>query len=189
MTSWFDFWLNRSNWIFFVAAFAGQFFFSLIFLNGENSAWEKAVRGAGGEAPEEQIGFPPLEPERALSSLKANDAVDDYVLWQVIDIPFALLNVVVLSAAFGLFLLEAGLQHSVLRYLLWIPLIYLLMELIENSLVTAFALGAWAPTGLAALAQQSATTLKLVSGLGSFWLGIGCVVGAALISGIRLARR
>ena len=181
ISGWLNFWRGRSNWILFLIAFIAQYGFSRVFLLGENSAWGKAVEGAGGITPEEQFGFLPNEPMRSIEILHNNNAVGDYATWQLIDFPFAVLNVVAITAAISLFLRKANLQHSALRFLLFLPIIYFFAELIENSLVASFALKAISPTSIPVIIQQTATSIKLLAGNGGLIIGLLGVAGAALI--------
>ncbi|MBI1393195.1 MAG: hypothetical protein GC152_10695 [Alphaproteobacteria bacterium] len=189
MAAWFRFWRERASWLLFVAAVVAQSAFSLVFLNGEGSAWEKALAAGGGRLPEEQPGLVAIEPQRSIDAIQANSGVADYVLWQLIDIPYAVLNVIVITAAIALLLRKAGLQGSILRLALWLPLAYFAAECVENAMVAAFALDALAPNGTPAIVQQAATTIKLATGFGGMGLGLAAVVGAAIADIVRRIRR
>lgn len=189
MTGWFAFWRRRASWPIAAAAIAAQFAFSMVFLNGGDSAWEKAVAGGGGKVPEMLPGLPAVEPARSMEALRANGAVDDYLLWQAIDVPFALLNVLAITAAMALFLRKAGVDRGLLHAMLFLPIIYFAAELVENGMVAAFALEAFPPNGAPALVQQVATTTKLASGTGGMALGLLSLIGAVILDVARLFRR
>ncbi len=189
MAGWFEFWRRRATWPIALAAAAALFAFSMTFLNGDASAWGKAVAAGGGKVPEMLPGLPAVEPARSMEALRANDAVGDYVLWQAIDIPYALLNLLAITAAMALFLRKAGIERGLVRSMLFLPIIYFLMELVENGMVVAFALEALPPNGAPALVQQVATTTKLSSGMGGIALAMLSLIGAAAIDLFRLFRR
>ena len=180
MVGWFGFWRDKGGLATTGAAFIALGAYSLVFLNGATSAWAKAVNAAGGTAPETLIGFPAIEPGRTLAALDRNGA-NDYLLWQAIDIPFAALNAAFAAAAIATGLRLLRWESSPWRGLLWLPLAYFCAELVENGLVSAFALGLVPGLGVAAIVQQAATTVKLCSGYAGLLGGL-ILLGAGLIA-------
>lgn len=175
MQRWRNMWRTRASWPVVLGALAALIAFSAVFLNGPDAAWTRAVAAAGGVAPETLPGLPAIEPARAIGAIIANGGVRDYVTWQAIDVPFALLNLIVLTAAPALLLRRLG-TNRLVAATLWLPVIYFAAELLENTALVAFALGAVAPQGPLALLQQSATTIKLVSGNSALIVGLGSLV-------------
>jgi len=151
--------------------------------------WPRALEAAGGVLPETKPGFPPIEPQRSLDALAGAGATHDYLLWQVFDFPYALGNLMVLSIAMALGLKALRLDRSPMRLLLALPPIYFLCEIIENSLVFAFAAKMLAPGEGVVLLQQAATTLKLASGGASLALAPISLAIAATASLFRVIGR
>ena len=159
-------------------SFAGLMAFSLwAFRDG--GPWLSAIEAGGGLLPEMQPGYPPVEPLRTL--LAFDGAVGDYLVWQMFDIPYIVLNVLFAASAIALGLARFGWGSGLARYLLALPVIYAVMEMIENTLLSLFAIGTLAPSEPVVLAQQTATTIKLTSGTVSFLLGVISIV-AVIIS-------
>ena len=114
--------------------------------------------------PEELFGFKDGEPARAFSQLFGLKS--DYMLFQAMDIPYAILNFFALSAIFGLALKKFRLDKTLLRYLMLLPVVYLAAEFIENTLLVILAGGDGGPGALVPI-QQAATTIKLGVGFPS----------------------
>jgi hypothetical protein len=154
-----------------------------------SSPWTRALAAGGGKLPEMQPGFPPIEPQRSLDALAAANATGDYLLWQALDLPYAVGNLLVTSIAIALALKAVRLEKSVLKYLLALPPLYVFCEVIENALVAAFAAKTVAPGEAAVLIQQAATTVKMFSGFGSMFLGLAALVVAAIAALVGLLRK
>lgn len=185
MKNWISARLQKSNWRGLAVWFAPWFAYNWWAFNLA-SPWTRALSGGGGKLPETQTGFPPIEPQRSLDALSAASATGDYILWQALDFPYAIGNLFVTSIAIALALKALRLDKSVLRYLLLLPPLYVLCEIIENALVAAFAAKLLSPTEPFALVQQAATTVKMFSGFGSILLGLAALAIAALAAGARL---
>jgi hypothetical protein len=154
-----------------------------------DSPWTRAQAAGGGTLPEMQPGFPPIEPQRSLDALAAANGTGDYLLWQALDFPYAIGNLFVTSIAIALALKAVRLQKSPLKFLLLLPPLYVFCEIVENALVAAFAAKIVAPAEAVVLAQQAATTVKMASGFGSMFLGMGALVVATLAALVGLIRK
>ena len=183
--SWINNQIDSASWLRLAIWFALLFAFSnWAFMM--DSPWTRALEAAQGALPETQPGIPPIEPQRSLGLLE--NATFDYLLWQALDIPYAIMNLMVATIAMGLGLKAAKLRTTPLRFLLALPVIYFGAELIENALVAAFASGAIAPTEPVVLLQQLATTVKFATGMPAMAIGaLGVVIAAitALLSRLR----
>lgn len=188
MNSWIATRMEKAHWRGFAIWFVLWFAYNWWAFNME-SPWTRAVKGGGGKLPEMQPGFPPIEPQRSLDALAASNATGDYILWQALDFPYAIGNLFVASIAMALALKAVKLDKSILRYLLVLPPLYVFCEVIENSIVAAFAAKLVAPSEAVVLVQQLATTVKFGSGFGSMFLGLASLVIAALVGVIRLFRK
>jgi len=151
-----------------------------------SSPWTRALAEAGGLVPESQPGFPAIEPQRSLALL--GSATGDYILWQALDIPYAIMNLMVTSIGMGLGLKALSLDKSLLRFLLLFPVVYVGCEVIENSLVALFASGVLATNETVVLIQQVATTVKFASGMPALALGLLGVAIALIAALIGLFR-
>ena len=187
MNRWINTRIEKASWRGFAIWFAVWFLYNWRAF-AMDSPWTRAREAAGGVLPEMKPGFPPIEPQRSLDALAAADATGDYLFWQALDIPYALLNVMTPSIAMALALKATRLTASPTRYLLLLPPVYFLCELVEDLLVAAFAAKAVAPDEIIVLIQQAATTLKLASGSGSMTLALfslGVAIIAAIVSFFR----
>ncbi|NWG92958.1 MAG: hypothetical protein HXY21_10710, partial [Parvularculaceae bacterium] len=153
------------------------------------SPWTRALQGGGGKLPETHPGFPPIEPQRSLDALAAANATGDYILWQALDFPYAIGNLFVISIAIALALKAVRLEKSLLRFLLVPPPLYVVSEIVENSLVAAFAARIIAPGEAIVLVQQLATTVKMASGFGSMALGLAALLVAVLAAIVGFLRK
>lgn len=178
MNKWISTRIERASWRGFAIWFAALFAFNwwAFYLP---SPWTRALHAAGGKVPESQPGFPPVEPQRSLDALAEAGATGDYILWQAFDVPYAILNLMTMSIAIALALKATRLEKSFLKFFLVLPPIYVIGEIIENSLVASFAANAIAPTEGVVLIQQAATTVKMLSGFGSMFLALAAIVVAA----------
>jgi hypothetical protein len=186
MTGWIEKQIQSASWLRFTLWFAVLFIFSAWAFNMD-SPWTRALVEAGGLLPESQPGFPAIEPERSLSML--DGAKSDYILWQALDIPYAIMNLMVASIGMGLGLKALRLGASPLRFLLLFPMVYVICEIVENSFVALFASGALATSEPAVLLQQLATTVKFASGMSAMALGMLSVVIALIAGLVRLVRK
>ncbi|MEX0645048.1 MAG: hypothetical protein WD076_07045 [Parvularculaceae bacterium] len=186
---WIGWRLEKATWLGFVFWFVVLFAFSTWAFNME-SPWTRALAAGGGVLPESQPGFPPGEPAASLAKLGA--ARGDYVFWQALDIPFAIMNLLATSIAMALALKKTRLEATLLRFLLLLPVTYVACELVENTLVALFALGLAPTRGGLVLVQQVATTMKFAAGYSSLafgLLGVFVAAGADAVALVRRARR
>ncbi len=174
--------IESASWTRLVIWFGLLFVFSA-WAFGMDSPWTRALEAAQGELPETQPGFPPIEPQRSLSLL--GDDVYNYITWQALDIPYIVMNLMVMSIALGIGLKTLGLDASPLRFLLVLPGIYVFGELTENVLLALFAANFLPPSEPLVLVQQLATTVKLTSGIGAFGIGALSLVASLIVLGIR----
>jgi len=179
--------IEMATWRGFAIWFAALFAFNW-WAFYTSSPWTRALEAAGGKLPESQTGFPPVEPQRSLDALAGANATGDYIFWQAFDIPYAIGNLMVTSIAIALALKAMRLEKSILRYLLVLPPIYIFCEAIENSLVAAFAAKWIAPVEGVTLVQQTATSVKMISGFGSMFLGMAALAIAIIATLISLIR-
>lgn len=176
----------NATWLRFTLWFAAWWGVSWFFFY-RDSAWKRALEAGGGKLPESQPGFPPTEPQRSLDALAGANATGDYILWQALDLPFAFVTVMLTMTAIALGLRAAGLKP--LSFLLKLPPLYFLCEVIENALVAAFAGGVIPPSEAAVLVQQIATTVKMGAGWGSMILALLALVIALLFALIGVFRK
>ncbi len=134
-----------------------------------SSPWTQALEAAG-TLPEMIPGFSASQPALAFSVL--GEATGRYILWQIVDIPYAILNMLVLSILISLGLKRFRLQASPLRYFLLLPYIYLVTEFLENAPLALMASGILPQASAVVLFQQAATTIKLYSGWPTFYIGL-----------------
>lgn len=178
--------IEKANWVSFVVWLAILMAFSMwAFLT--DSPWTRVLEAAGGFLPETIPGIPAIEPVRSLEAIGENRG--DYLLWQLLDIPYAIMNFMVVSIALGLGLKALRLDASLLRFLLLLPAIYVACELVENALVASFAAEILPTAEPLVLLQQFATSLKFASLPPAVFLG---AIGVALALGlpaIRLVRK
>lgn len=171
--------IANATWLRFTLWFAAWWAVSWFFFY-RDSAWKRALEAAGGKLPESQPGFPPVEPQRSLDALAAANATHDYVIWQVLDLPFALVTMMMTMTVIALGLRAARLKP--LSFLLLLPPLYVVAEILENALVAAFASKTLAPSEGLVLIQQLATTIKAGAGWGSMILALLALVIALLFA-------
>ena len=165
-------------WPFFASFFALAIYAGWAFRPG--GLWERVVDIANGGPPETKIGFPAVEPARSINLLSGDQNI--YLLWQVADIPYAILNMSLMSAGLALGLKTLNLSGTFGRILLALPVVYLIGEVVENSLLSAMITGRLDPNGTPALFQQLATTFKLSTGFISMPLALIGGLGAVLLA-------
>ncbi|WP_411819621.1 hypothetical protein ABFZ85_12640 [Hyphococcus formosus] len=149
--------------------------------------WSRAITAAGGKLPETQPGLPAIEPVRSLEALSQN--MNDYLLWQVLDIPYFVLTFLASTAAIALGLKMAGKWGRIFKIVLFLPAIYVVAELIENSLLALFAAGIVAPVEPLVLVQQIATTLKFSSAMPAMLFSLIGIVFATIVLVIGAVRK
>ncbi|PQA87772.1 hypothetical protein [Hyphococcus luteus] len=143
-----------------------------------NSPWTRAMEAAGGVLPETKPGIPAIEPVRTLQAL--GEATGDYIFWQLLDFPYVVMSFFAAVFGMGLGLKALRLAQSPLRYLLVLPVIYAVCELVENAFLASFAAGLVQPAEGVVLVQQFATTLKFASGVPASLLGVlGALIALA----------
>ncbi len=174
--------INSASWTRFAILFVLLAGFSYWAFNMDGP-WSRALDAAGGLLPETQTGFPPIEPGRSLEAL--GDATSDYALWQIVDLVYIALNVLIIGVAIGLGLKKAGLANSFMRFFLALPLIYGVAELIENSFFLGYVAGVIPSAGAAALVQQLFTTIKMAAGFGGMAIALISLILAAVSSVFR----
>lgn len=183
---WIDARIERANWIGFLIWFGLLFSFSF-WAFGMESPWTRALEAGGGLLPETQPGLRAIEPQRSLGLL--GNATGDYLVWQLLDIPYAIMNLMVASVGLGLGLKAVELQSSPLRLLLVLPIVYFACELTENTAVALFASQIAPPLEPLVLLQQTATTLKFFAGMPGLLLGALGAIIAAVLGLIRMVRK
>ncbi len=188
MNGWIRTRIEKASWRGFALWFAAWFAYNWWAFNME-SPWTRALAAAGGKLPESQPGFPPIEPQRSLDALAAAGATDDYLFWQALDFLYAIGNLFVTAIAIALALKAVRLERTFLKYLLILPPLYVLCEIVENSLVAAFAAKLIAPGEAVVLIQQAATSVKMASGFGSMFLGMAALAFAAVAALIGVFRK
>lgn len=173
-------WLRFIIWFIILAAFS-------VWAFGMDSPWTRALDAAGGVLPETKPGIPAVEPVRSLEAMGEDRG--DYIFWQVLDIPYAIMNYMVAVMAMALGLKALRLEASPLRFLLLLPAIYVACELVENALVAGFAAELLPTAEPLVLIQQLATTLKFGTGMPAMTLGLLGVVIAAVAGVARAVRK
>lgn len=180
MNGWIAKRIEKSTWTGFAIWFAVLFVFS-IWAFDMDSPWTRALEAAGGVLPETKPGIPALEPVRSLDAIGADKG--DYLLWQALDIPYALMNFFYAAIGIGLALKALRFEKTLLRFLILLPAIYVGCELVENAFLASFAAGLLKPIESLVLIQQFATTLKFAAGIPCLFLGAGGAL-IALVAGL-----
>lgn len=132
---------------------------------------------AAGKLPEMIPGFPEGIAAKAYEKLAAAGLVNDYIRFQLIDIPYAVFNFLTLFSLIALALKQFNLGATPLRFTLLLPGLYLFAEFIEDPLLSVLAGGGGEPAALIPL-QQAMTTLKFGALTPS--IGIALILLAAL---------
>jgi hypothetical protein len=185
MKAWIAARLEQARWLSFAAWFAALVGYSA-WAFGAGGPWKRALDSAGGRLPEMQPGFPGVEPERTIEALGAR--AGDYLLFQAVDIPYALLTFMASTVAIAVALRTLRLQSSPLRLLLIPPLVYFACEIVENALLAAFAAKLIPPIEAIVLVQQAATAAKLAAGVSSMLIGAAGLVVALIALAVRRAK-
>ncbi len=176
--------IEKAQWSRFALWFVPLFIFNY-WAFFTSSPWTQALEAAG-TLPEMLTGFPVDQPALAFSAL--GETTGSYILWQVADIPYAILNMLVLSTLIGLGLKRFHLQSSPLQYLLLLPYIYLITEFFENMPLALMAAGILPQANAVVLFQQAATTIKLYSGWPSSVIGLMALVAIVSANLFRFIR-
>lgn len=180
MSGWISRRIEKAGWAGFAVWFAILFVFSTWAFDMD-SPWTRALEAAGGVLPETKPGIPALEPVRSLTAMGADKG--DYLLWQALDIPYALMNFFYAAIGIGLALKAVRLENTFLRFLILVPALYVACELVENAFLASFAAGLLKPVESAVLVQQFATTVKFAAGIPCLFLGAGGAL-IALVAGL-----
>jgi len=176
MQSWINKRIDAASWprtLISIAALLAYSFWmyrpSGRFLQAKNSA---------GTLPEEMFGFPENEPTRAISQLFGLEG--DYMLFQAIDIPYAVLNFFAFTAIFALALKSYRLSATPLRFVMLLPAVYLIAEFFENTLLVVLTRNAGESASLAHI-QQAFTSLKLTAGFPSMILALLSLIALSIL--------
>lgn len=186
MNGWISKRIENATWTGFLVWFAILFVFSTWAFDMD-SPWTRALEAAGGVLPEAKPGIPALEPVRSLDAMGADKS--DYLLWQALDIPYALMNFFYAAIGVGLALKALRVEKTFLRFLILFPAVYAVCELVENAFLASFAAGLVKPVESAVLVQQFATTVKFAAGIPCLFLGAGGALIALAAGLARLLRK
>ena len=159
MLNWISQRIENASWTRLVVFFGGLAAYSVWVFRPDGRYLQ--AKASAGTLPEEMFGFKDGEPERAISQLFGLEG--DYMLFQALDIPFAVLNFFFLSAVFALALKKFRLGATPLRFIMLLPAIYLVTEFVENVSLVILTSGDGEPAALATF-QQAVTTLKFAVG-------------------------
>ncbi|MFC2951834.1 hypothetical protein ACFOOP_07830 [Marinicaulis aureus] len=177
--------IEKAGWVKFLVSFILLFAYSYwAFIRP--GFWSRA-NDAAAPLPETLQGFPEGEPARAFALL--GEATSDYLIFQAVDIPFALLNAVMIIAAIGLGLKTLKLAGTPLRFLLILPLILFASEIVEDALLFLMAADYIADTGAPALTQQIMTNIKGAAGMLGTVCALAAIIGAGVAWLVRLFRK
>lgn len=149
--------------------------------------WELGKR-AGGELPDQVIGYPDGQPAVALEVIGAEGRAD-YLVFMLMDLPNFALTAAVPFVIFALFLTALGLGDTLWRHVLRLPVIFFCFELAENLLLTLCIALFPAIPGALALAQQFATTVKLILGFALFPAAILALIAHVVLAVVRRFRK
>lgn len=129
-----------------------------------DTSWSNAMAAAD-HLPEATPGFHSTLPKTALDTLleAPNNIIDAYIKFQLIDIPYALLNAFFALAGIGFLVKILNIQSPTVKILFFLPIIYVGAEFIENFLLFHMASLRIASTDLPATIQQSATIVKFLT--------------------------
>jgi len=186
MNDWFEKRIANASWLRFIVPLAALLAYAA-WMSRDGGELMTALEAAGGNLPEMTPGFPSGLAAQAYSSL--GDKVTQYSFFQVIDIPYAILNMVVLTAIIALALKRFQLGASPLRFALVLPPLYLLAEFLENPLLIILANGEpGAPAGLV-IFQQLATNFKWITLTPALIFGLASLAALIIISIFRLVKR
>ena len=94
--------IEKASWTGFLIWFVIWFAYNWWTSDRDDAIYYRLLEIAGGKLPESQPGLPAIEPQRSLDALAANNATNDYLLWQLYDIPYVLLFLVLMTGAMAL---------------------------------------------------------------------------------------
>ena len=183
MQGWINKRIESSSWTRFLISFAALVVYSLWAFRPSGRFLQ--AKSSAGTLPEEMFGFPAGEPERAFSQLFGLQG--DYMLFQAIDIPYAILNYFAFSAIIALALKRFRLDATPFRFVLILPVIYLAAEFIENTMLIILVRGG-APGNLA-FVQQAMTSLKWAAGFPATILAVVSLLALGIMFLTKLIRR
>lgn len=183
MQGWINKRIETASWVRFFMPFAALIAYSLWAFRPSGQFLQ--AKKTAGTLPEEMFGFPEGEPERAFSQLFG--LTGDYMLFQAIDIPYAILNFFAYSAIIALALKHFRFGATPLRFALLLPVIYLIAEFIENTMLVVLARGGGAAANLIPF-QQAATSLKWAAGFPATMLAVLSLFAMIILFAIKLFR-
>ncbi len=186
MNNWIKMRIEKAGWLRFLAWLAIDVGYSVwaFLLPGPWTRIGNAMGAEMGEVPaipETQFGFTADQPALAFGQL--GEATNDYILFQLVDVPYAIISTMMVSAAIAIGLKRFNLGASAWRFILLAPLIYLAAEIVEDPLLAAMAGGYLPMEGVIGTIQQAATTVKTsADGIASLAAAISLLAtaGAAL---------
>lgn len=148
--------------------------------------WELGKR-AGGELPDQVIGYPDGQPLTTLEAI-GSEGRADYLVFMLLDLPNFALTAAVPFVIFALFLTALGLGESLWRRILRLPVIFFCFELAENLLLAISIALFPAIPGALALAQQFTTTVKLILGIALFPAAILVLIAYVILAVVRMVK-
>lgn len=185
MKGWIDKQIDNATWARFLIAFLLLFVYGY-WVFAKPGAWTRAKEAAG-PLPETLQGFPDGQPALAFSKL--GEATGDYLYVQVLDIPFAILNMAMIATALALGLRRFDLRASPLKYALVVPLVLVASEFIEDPLLFLMASGRIPDSGTFATIQQVMTNIKGVSGMLGMMAALFSVAATASVDAMAFFRK
>jgi len=189
MNNWIRKTIEKTSW--------GRFLIWIILYIG-GSIWAFAMPGAWktlGELTGTENGIPKIpstlsgfhENQPMLAFTQIGEAMDQYFLFQLIDLPLAFIASMLMITIISAGLKRFSLTTTPFRYILIIPLLYLLAEFIENTLLAGMAAKIIPTAGEIITVQQSVTTAKRTLNLAS---EVNVIVAAlALAIGLLFKKR
>lgn len=175
------------KWLAWLAAMIGYSIWAFVRPGPWTRLTEATGEGTGvPKIPELMFGFPEGQPAATFELL--GPLARDYAVFQVIDILYVALALAMTISGIAIGLKRFRLSASLLRYILLVPLVYLVAEIVENGLLFAMATGSLTASGWAATLQQSATSVKFVAdSVNTLALGASILLslGAGVMSRLR----
>lgn len=176
MTGFLQRQIDQASWKKFILGCAGLIGYSYWAFVAPGP-WRRIV-AVTDALPEIAQGFPADMPRAAFESLQS--VLPDYLLFQLIDAPFAFLNAFVIAAGIALALNKLKLSATPLRFLLLLPIMLFAAELVENTLLAMMVSNLLPVVSLTALTQQAATNLKFTA----FMLGAPVTLFGVAAAGV-----
>ena len=167
MNYWIERTINNTSWLRFII-WVTLYISASIWAFALPGPWQTIFELTGSkegapQLPSTLIGFHPDQPTLAFS--KIGSAMDQYLLFQLIDIPLAIIATFLTITVIAAGLKRFNLGATAFRFLLLLPLIYLFAEIVENAFLISMATSTIAAQGLVVIAQQSVTTAKIIINL------------------------